>query len=68
MTEVAIPSEATFEPELLPMEMWLWFGIAVVLLTGLVVPLWRTVRRDGLGHRPPPASHRAWSEQSELLT
>ena len=50
------------------MEMWLWFGISVVLLAGLVVPLWRTVRRDGLGHRPPPASHRAWSEQSELLT
>ena len=50
------------------MEMWLWIGIAVVLLAGLVVALWRAVRRDGLGHRPPPASQHDWSEQSELLT
>lgn len=51
---------------LLPMEMW-WV-IAGVLLVGLVVPLWGVVRRDGLGHRPPPASHVAWSDQSEPLT
>jgi len=50
------------------MEMWLWIGIAAVLLVGVVVPLWRTVRQDGLGHRPPPASRRDWSEHSELLT
>ncbi|MDQ0373619.1 hypothetical protein [Cellulomonas humilata] len=50
------------------MEMWLWMGMAAVLLAGLVVTLWRAVRQDGLGHRPPPASRHDWSEHSELLT
>lgn len=68
MPEVAIGNGATQRPMLLPMEMWLWSGLAVVLLVGLVVPLWWSVRLDGLGHRPPPASHPAWSEQSEPLT
>ena len=50
------------------MEMWLWMVIAVGVLAGVVVALWRAVRRDGLGHRPPPASRHDWSEHSGLLT
>jgi hypothetical protein len=38
------------------MEMWLWTAIALAL-AAVVVQLWRIIGRDGLGHRPPPASH-----------
>jgi hypothetical protein len=62
MAEVAIPWDATSEPALLPMGMWLWFVIAVVLIVALVVRLCLVVRADGLGHRPPPASHHEWFE------
>ncbi|WP_456788642.1 hypothetical protein [Cellulomonas sp. P5_C5] len=49
------------------MEMWLFLGISVALLVGFVVPLWRVVRQDGLGYRPPPASHReAFARQDQL--
>lgn len=68
MPEVAIPCDATQRPVLLSMEMWSLIGLAVVVLAGLVAPLWLVVRRDGLGHRPPPASHRGWSDQTEPLT
>ena len=54
MPEVAIPGEATSAAVLLSMEMWLWIAVVVVLTAGVVVPLWRTIRRDGWGHRPPP--------------
>jgi hypothetical protein len=26
-------------------------------LVGVIALLWRTIRLDGLGHRPPPRSH-----------
>jgi len=45
------------------MDMWLWVGMATALLVGSVVPLWRVVRGDGLGHRPPPATPRDRVEQ-----
>ncbi|GEK19681.1 hypothetical protein [Cellulomonas xylanilytica] len=48
------------------MEMWLWFGIVVAVLAGLVVPLWRVVREDGLGHRPPPATRHERPESGPL--
>lgn len=63
MPEVAIPGDATYEPALLPMSTWIWLLIAVGVLAGIVVALVRAVRADGLGHRPPPASHRDWFEQ-----
>ncbi|MEZ0447847.1 hypothetical protein [Cellulomonas sp. ICMP 17802] len=44
------------------MSTWISVLIAVVVLGSLVVALARLVRRDGLGHRPPPASHHDWSE------
>ena len=50
------------------MEMWFWIGAVMVLLAALVVPLWRVVRQDGRGHRPPPASHVPWFDRSEGLT
>lgn len=45
------------------MSMWILRVSAAVILTGLIVALVRMVREDGLGHRPPPASHRDWFEQ-----
>ena len=65
MPEVAMSNESTKGPELLFMEMWLWLGISLVLLAGLVVALRRTLQKDGLGHRPPPASRYDWSEQHD---
>ena len=50
------------------MEMWIYVVIAAVLAGVVVVPLWRLVRQDGLGHRPPPASHVPWFDRSEGLT
>ncbi|WP_421741203.1 hypothetical protein [Cellulomonas sp.] len=41
------------------MSMWI---PALIVLAGLVVSLAVVVRRDGLGHRPPPASHVDWFE------
>jgi hypothetical protein len=49
------------------MSMWLSALIGVVALVGLVVALVVVVRRDGLGHRPPPASHPT-SFEAEPLT
>lgn len=63
MPEVAIPSDATYEPVFLTMSTWIFVLIAIVVLVSLIVHLARLVRRDGLGHRPPPASHHAWFEQ-----
>jgi len=60
MTEVAIPSEATCKPAWLAMSMWI---PAILLIASLTVTLVLVVHRDGLGHRPPPASHREWFEQ-----
>ncbi|WP_456846244.1 hypothetical protein [Cellulomonas sp. P5_C6] len=45
------------------MSTWIWLLIAIAVLAGIVVALVRAVRADGLGHRPPPASHRDWFEQ-----
>ncbi|MET0787763.1 MAG: hypothetical protein ABWY33_00855 [Cellulomonas sp.] len=45
------------------MSTWIVVLTAVATLVTLVVSLARLVRRDGLGHRPPPASHLAWFEQ-----
>jgi len=36
--------------------------LAVLLLTAYALRLARTVRRDGLGTREPPRSHRDWWE------
>ncbi len=41
----------------------MWWVVAVVALVALAAWLWRVVRQDGQGHRPPPASHHAWFEQ-----
>jgi hypothetical protein len=35
-------------------------ALLITALTLLVVLLGRTIHRDGLGHRPPPASHVPW--------
>lgn len=50
-----------------------WLGIAVVwgviglgALAALVVAVARTVRRDGWGHRPPPAEAPHWAAGSTL--
>lgn len=32
-------------------------------LAAALVALAVTVRRDGLGHRPPPRSHHAWDDR-----
>ncbi|WP_265520291.1 hypothetical protein [Oerskovia flava] len=37
------------------------FLVAAALLA-LVLVLRRTVRRDGLGHRSPPPTRRAWTD------
>ncbi|WP_456824222.1 hypothetical protein [Cellulomonas sp. P5_E12] len=42
------------------MSMWI---PAILLIASLTVTLVLVVHRDGLGHRPPPASHREWFEQ-----
>ena len=50
-----------------------WLGIAVVwgviglgVLGALVAAVARTVRRDGWGHRPPPAGTPDWAAGSTL--
>jgi hypothetical protein len=35
--------------------------LGTVALVGLVIALVRTVARDGLGHRPPPAARPDWA-------
>ncbi|ACQ79530.1 hypothetical protein Bcav_1270 [Beutenbergia cavernae DSM 12333] len=35
--------------------------IVAALVLVSAVALARGIRRDGLGHRPPPASHEAWT-------
>jgi hypothetical protein len=42
------------------MSMWI---LAILLIASLTVAVAFVVRRDGLGHRPPPASHHAWFEE-----
>ena len=49
------------------MEMWLWLVIVLAVCGAFVVPLWRVVRQDGLGHRPPPMSRRDAFAQTERL-
>ncbi|WP_421734093.1 hypothetical protein [Cellulomonas sp.] len=44
--------------------MSMWIPVLIVV-AGLVVALVQVVRQDGLGHRPPPASHSGWFDQSE---
>jgi hypothetical protein len=41
--------------------MSMWIPVLIVIASLLVV-LARVVRQDGLGHRPPPASHADWFE------
>lgn len=41
------------------MSMWIPVLLAVAVV-GLAVALAWFVRRDGLGHRPPPPSHHDW--------
>lgn len=45
------------------MSMWLSIVLAVLVTTTLVVAVARVVRRDGLGHRPPPASRYDWTAE-----
>ncbi|WP_315097373.1 hypothetical protein [uncultured Cellulomonas sp.] len=45
------------------MSMWISLVTFLSLLGALTVCLALVVRRDGLGHRPPPASRRDWFEQ-----
>ncbi|MBO3084144.1 hypothetical protein [Cellulomonas fengjieae] len=43
------------------MSMWISVLLAVAFVSLLAALLW-AVRRDGLGHRQPPASHYDWFE------
>lgn len=60
MAEVAMERIAKSGPALPTMSMWI---PVLLILASLVVALAHVVRQDGLGHRPPPASHAHWFEQ-----
>ncbi len=44
-----------------------WIVIAVAAASWVVARLVITVRRDGLGSTPPPASHTDWSDAASGL-
>ena len=46
------------------MSMWLLILLTLLLTTTLTVAVARVIRRDGLGHRTPPASRYDWSERT----
>jgi hypothetical protein len=60
MAEVAIERVSTGAAGLPTMSMWI---PVLLVIASIVVALGRVVRQDGLGHRPPPASHADWFGQ-----